>query len=148
MLKLLSIFSFQKSAMKKFRLLILFFLSLFCFSVLHAQQTTTNAPAAKVEMKQYFFVMLTKGNNRNQDSTTAARIQDAHIKNIERLAGLGKILVAGPFGDEGEWRGIFIFDCSTRDEVETYLKTDPAIAAGRLAYDIKSWWTAKNCIFK
>ena len=37
---------------------------------------------------------------------------------------------AGPFGDDGEWLGIFIFDCKTKEEVVSYLKTDPAIDAG------------------
>ena len=132
--------------------LIVFFLS--CWLLLvswtsYGQADQKKAiPEKKVELKQYFFVMLSKGANRNQDSATAARIQDGHMQNIRRLADLGKLLVAGPFGDDGEWRGIFIFDCPTREEVENYLKTDPAIAGGRLAYEIKPWWTAKNCVFK
>ncbi len=100
------------------------------------------------EMKQYFFVMLTRGANRTQDSITAAKLQEGHMANINRLAEMGKILVAGPFGDSGNWRGIFIFDCKTKEEVEELLKTDPSIAAGRLAVEIRPWWTAKNCVFK
>jgi uncharacterized protein len=99
-------------------------------------------------MKQYFFVMLTKGPKRNQDSLTAAKIQEGHLNNIRRLAAVGKIVVAGPFGDDRDWLGIFIFDCKTKEEVVHYLKTDPAVEAGRLAYDIRPWWTAKNCVFK
>lgn len=102
----------------------------------------------KVELKQYYFVMLTKGGNRTQDSTTVAEIQQAHLENIARLAKLGKIVLAGPFGDEGNWRGIFIFNCATQEEVEALLKTDKAISSGRLAYEIHPWWTAKNALFK
>ena len=100
------------------------------------------------EMKQYFFVMLLEGKNRTQDSTTAAKIQEGHIANINRLAGLGKIMVAGPFGDRGNWKGLFIFDAASKEEVEGLLKTDPAVSSGRLDYDIRPWWTAKNCVFK
>ena len=53
-----------------------------------------------------------------------------------------KLKVAGPFGDEGKWIGIFIFDCSTKEEVEKLVNTDPAIKAGRLNYEIHPWWTA------
>ena len=60
----------------------------------------------------------------------------------------GKIIVAGPFGDDSNWRGIFIFNAPTKEEVEELLKTDPAVAAGRLAYEIHPWWTAKNSVFK
>jgi uncharacterized protein YciI len=115
---------------------------------IRAQQDQSKSSNDQVELKQYYFVMLSKGPHRNQDSTAAAKIQEGHLNNIRRLGSLGKILVAGPFGDNGDWLGIFIFDCKTREEVESYLKTDPAIAAGRLNYDIHPWWTAKNCVFK
>jgi len=113
-----------------------------------AQQSKMDSIAQSMGLKQYFFVMLSKGNARNQDSVTSEKIQEGHLANIRRLAGLGKLLVAGPFGDNTNWAGIFIFDCPTKDEVEGLLKTDPAVAAGRLVYDIHPWWTMKNCVFK
>jgi uncharacterized protein len=93
-------------------------------------------------VKQFWFVMLLKGSNRSQDSAAAASLQEAHMANIKRLYNEGKLKVAGPFGDDGDWRGIFIFDCPSREEVEQLLHTDAAIAAGRLAYEIHPWWTA------
>jgi len=91
--------------------------------------------------------MLTRGDNRSQDSITAARIQEGHLANITRLYAEGKLKVAGPFGDDGNWSGIFIFDCPTKEEVEALLKSDPAISAGRLSYDIRPWWTAPTGSF-
>jgi uncharacterized protein YciI len=111
----------------------------------------TVKPAVKgpeAGIRQYWFVMLKKGNNRTQDSATAAKILDGHMANITRLYNAGKLKVAGPFGDDGDWRGIFIFDCETKEEVEKLLATDPAISAGRLAYDIHPWWTAATGNFK
>jgi uncharacterized protein YciI len=70
------------------------------------------------------------------------------MANMTKLAQMGKLIVAGPFGDEGNWRGIFIFDCKTREEVENLVKSDPAIKSGRLSYEIHPWWTAKNAVFK
>ena len=99
------------------------------------------------QIRQYWFVMLTAGSNRNQDSATAAKIQQGHMANINRLYNEGKLKVAGPFGDEGKWIGIFIFDCETKEEVEKLLKTDPAIVAGRLNYEIHPWWTAATGSF-
>lgn len=92
-------------------------------------------------------MMLTTGNNRTQDSATAVKIQEGHMANINRLYNDGKLKVAGPFGDDGDWKGIFIFDCKTKEELETLLNTDPAIAAGRLTYDIHPWWTAATGSF-
>ena len=101
-------------------------------------------------MKEYYFVMLTKGERRSEITDTAKinELQRGHIANIERLAREGKIVVAGPFGDNGDWRGIFIFDAADKEEVEQLLASDPAIAAGRLGFEIHPWWTAKNCLFK
>ena len=99
------------------------------------------------QIRQYWFVMLTKGNNRTQDSLTAAKIQEGHMADINRLYNEGKLKVAGPFGDSGDWLGIFIFDCATKEEVEQLLKTDPAVSAGRLAYNIRPWWTAATGSF-
>ncbi len=97
-------------------------------------------------IRRYWFVLLTKGNKRDQDSVTAAKIQTEHLNNIRRLYGEGKIKVAGPFGEDSSavttgWQGIFIFDAATKEEVEKLLQSDPAITAGRLIYQIKPWYT-------
>lgn len=130
--------------MKKLPVLFLIFFSLTC-NYLFAQK---NNNKAEPEIRQYWFVMLTAGTNRSQDSTTAAKIQEGHMANITKLYYEGKIKVAGPFGDDGNWKGIFIFDSETKEEVEKLLQTDPAIAAGRLNYEIHPWWTAAQGSFK
>jgi uncharacterized protein YciI len=99
-------------------------------------------------MKQYWMVFLKKGPHRDQDSVTAAKLQQSHMANIDRLASLGKILVAGPFGDDGDLRGIFIMDCKNEEEAKELCGTDPAVQAGRLALEIHPWWTAKGGSFK
>jgi uncharacterized protein len=114
------------------------------------KQTVKEFKAGEYTMKQYYFVMLTRGARRGEITDTAIinKIQAGHMENIGRLAKLGKIIVAGPFGDDGNWRGIFIFNCDTKEEVEALVKSDPAVAAGRLDYEIHPWWTAKNDVFK
>ena len=102
----------------------------------------------KPKMKQYFFVMLKAGPNRSQDSTAAAKIQEGHMANIRKMADSGKLVVAGPFGDDGDWRGIFILDTPTMQEAEQLVKTDPAIQSGRLTYEIHPWWTMQGTVIK
>ncbi len=102
----------------------------------------------KFEPINLFFVMLIKGPNRNHDSLTAAKIQQGHMANITKLANSGKLIVAGPFMEDATWRGIFILKCDTREEAEALVKTDPAIVAGRLSYELHPWMTGKNCLFK
>lgn len=108
-------------------------------SALYAKADTTPKYGP---MKQYWLVFLLSGNNRSHDSATAARIQAAHIRNIERLADAGKIIMAGPMGYNRELRGIFIMNCKDSAEAANYIKIDSAIITGRLRFEIHPWWTA------
>jgi uncharacterized protein YciI len=96
------------------------------------------------EMKQYWLVLLFRGPQRSQDSISAAKIQQAHMNNIERLAAEGKIIMAGPMGDNGSLRGIFIMDGKDSTEIANHIKVDSAIVTGRLRFEIHPWWTAKG----
>ena len=99
-------------------------------------------------MKTYQMVFLYKGSNRNQDSLEVEKIQAEHLANIKRLADEEKLIVAGPFLDDKDLRGIFIFDVETEEEVRDLVETDLAIKTGRLRYEIHPWMTAKGTCFK
>lgn len=122
--------------------LMMFFFLLSAAVTVTAQETTKKETKPIEQIRKYWFVMLKTGPNRTQDSVTAAKIQKEHINNIDRLYYEGKIKVAGPFGEPGEWRGIFIFDAESKEEVEKLLQSDLAISSGRLSYEIKPWYTA------
>ncbi len=124
------------------------FISLSCWLSLPVQVLAQENEKPKYEMKTYQMVFLYKGENRNQDSTETMRIQEAHLANIQRLADEGKLIVAGPFLDDKDLRGIFIFDSESEDEVRELVETDPAISIGRLRYEIHPWMTAKGTCFK
>ena len=101
------------------------------------------------EMKRYWLVLLQKGPNRTQDSISAAKIQTAHMANINRLAKEGKLVMAGPIGVDNDLRGIFLMNCKDSAEVENFVRTDSAVATGRLVMNYYPWWTMKGkYIFK
>jgi uncharacterized protein len=133
-----ALFWFQNDTMNKF----VFSLLVFVFTAAMANAQIDPKRKPEEQIRRYWFVMLTKGENRAQDSATAAKLQEGHLTNINRLYNEGKIKVAGPFGGGGDWLGLFIFDCATQHEVDSLLKTDPAIGAGRVNYNIKPWYTA------
>jgi uncharacterized protein YciI len=91
-------------------------------------------------MKQYVIAFLKKGPNRSQDSTQRAEIQKAHLENITRLAKEGKLIIAGPFLDNTDIRGIFIFDVESVEEAEKLTETDPAVKAGVLSMELHPWY--------
>jgi uncharacterized protein YciI len=67
------------------------------------------------------------------------KLQAAHLANIGRLAETGKLVAAGPMGDDGPLRGLFVFRTDTLQEAKTLAATDPAVRAGRLAVEIHPW---------
>lgn len=99
-------------------------------------------------LKPYYLVLLKKGPHRDQDSTTAAQIQKAHMENINSMAASGKLNIAGPFLDDGDLRGVFVFDSNSEEEVRKLVEADPAVKSGRLTYEIHPWMTQKGTCFK
>lgn len=91
-------------------------------------------------MRKYVLAFLKKGPKRDQDSTTVAQLQKAHLENIIRMAENGKLVLAGPFLDDGEVRGIYIFNVPTIEEAQALTASDPAIQAGRLAMELHPWF--------
>ena len=55
-------------------------------------------------------------------------------------AEMKKLVMAGPFGDDGTLRGIFVFKVATLAEAKELAETDPAVKAGRLAIEINPWF--------
>ena len=91
-------------------------------------------------MKKYVMAFLKRGPNRSQDSATAVQLQQAHLSNIVRMAEEGTLLLAGPFLDDGELRGIYIFNVETVEQAKELTATDPAIKAGRLEMELHPWY--------
>ena len=93
-------------------------------------------------MRRYVMAFLKTGPNRSQDEAEAERLQKAHLENIGRLADAGRLAVAGPFMDDGELRGIYIFNVTTVEEARELTQTDPAIKAGRLVMELHPWYSS------
>lgn len=100
----------------------------------------TNAEPAP--MKQYWFVMLSKGPRREEpiEQAQAAELQAGHMAHMAAEHAAGRLLLAGPFGDDGDWRGIQIYDAENQAQVEAICARDPAVIAGRLACTVHPWW--------
>ncbi|MBK8612757.1 MAG: hypothetical protein IPN85_04575 [Flavobacteriales bacterium] len=91
-------------------------------------------------MKKYWFVLYTKGDAAPLDSATSATTLQAHLNHQSEQSDRGLIVMAGPFGDKGDWRGLLLYDCDTKEEVEGYLMADPFVRAGQLKYEIHPWY--------
>ncbi len=95
-----------------------------------------------LKLDTVYFGFLKKGPNRKDGDDKNPEIQELqkeHIANIQRLAKLGKLVAAGPFGDNGELRGIFVFRASSLKEAQDLCATDPMVKINRLAVELHPW---------
>ena len=92
-------------------------------------------------MKTYVFCLLTTGTNTTATPDEKKKLFEGHMANINKLASEGKLVMAGPFmKNEKNYRGIFIFNCSTIEEAEKLVNSDPAVQANLLKADLTVWY--------
>lgn len=95
-------------------------------------------------MQQYFIAFLKRGPIRNQNEEEAALLQREHLAHLGKMYDLGFADISGPFGDDGEIRGITIYNVPTLKIADSLAKSDPMVKAGRLAIEVHPWWAAKG----
>lgn len=100
------------------------------------------------EMKTYYMVFLNKGPKRDHDSTTVMQIQKEHLAHLTKMAEEGKMVIAGPFLDEGNTRGICIYSVGSLEEAKKLAEADPAVKAGRLVVEVRPWMSQKGATLK
>ncbi|HJZ80359.1 MAG TPA: YciI family protein [Pyrinomonadaceae bacterium] len=95
-----------------------------------------------LKMNTVYLGFLKKGPNRREgdgETPEVQELQKAHIANINRLAETKKLVVAGPFGDNGELRGLFVFRVGSMKEAEELGATDPMVKIDRLRLELHPW---------
>ncbi|QEH39192.1 hypothetical protein OJF2_78040 [Aquisphaera giovannonii] len=83
-------------------------------------------------MRNYVLVILKTGPKRVPAGAARDEMFRVHFANMKRLADQGKLVVAGPFADENDWRGMFLFAVETTEEAGTLVATDPVIKSGEM----------------
>lgn len=97
------------------------------------------------EMTTYYVAFLYRGPKWTPEETEEVkRIQEGHMANIRKMAADGKLVLAGPFSDNGKLRGMFVFQVGSMDEAKALADGDPAVQAGRLVAEIHPWFAAKG----
>lgn len=113
----------------------------------HAQSATDKAAAAPATfdadlarrtganengMRSYVFVLLKTGPNKMPAGAERDEMFKGHFANMKRLAGEGKLVMAGPFDGVDGWRGLFIFATPDIEEAKKLVATDPVIVKGEM----------------
>lgn len=99
-----------------------------------------------VIMQQYFMAFLKSGSNRDQSNEVADSLQILHRAHLSRMYEEGFADVSGPFGDDGDLRGITIYNVPTLKMADSLANSDPMVKSGRLTIEIKPWWAGKDMV--
>jgi len=103
------------------------------------------AAQPKYEMTTHYVVFLKKGPKWTPGSSPELqKLQAAHLGHLTRMAESGKMLLAGPFADSGELRGMCVYRVDSEAEARSLAESDPAVQAGRLAVEVHPWMSAKG----
>ena len=90
--------------------------------------------------RQYCARLYKAGPNRDQPPEEAERIQWEHLRYLFQLRAEGKLLLSGPVVDDPELKGIAVYNTADPEEAKRLAEGDPAVKAGRLAYEIYQWF--------
>lgn len=96
--------------------------------------------ADEMGMRQYVMCFLKTGSLKVEDAAKRSELMKGHFGMISRLANEGKLILAGPFTDGGEFRGIYLFDVKTIEEAKKLTETDPSIKEGYFKVDFIKWY--------
>src|SRR5262249_39399589 len=92
-----------------------------------------NAPPMKdvpKDMRTYYLALLVAGPKFSPDSPERAALLGKHLAFIRKMIAEKKLRLAGPFADEGKYRGIAVVAASSPEEAKAWMEQDPAVQAG------------------
>lgn len=119
--------------------------AIFVVSLLAPAMPVAAAGPEEYEMATYQVAFLMKGPAWSAaESPERAKLQEAHMAHIRKMAESGKLILAGPFADDGDLRGLFIFRTDSLEEAKALAEQDPSVRAGRLRIEWHPWYSAKN----
>lgn len=95
-------------------------------------------------MQQYYIAFLKSGPNRSQNEAELQQLQKEHLAHLAKMYDMGFADISGPFGDDGEIRGITIYNVPTLKIADSLANADPMVKAGRLVIEVHPWWAAKG----
>lgn len=107
-------------------------------------QDPPKLPVNVADLKPYTLLIFERGEGREKyTQDQLEEMQKGHIANLVRIYKEKKASAAGPFGDDGNWRGIVILDLP-KDKVPTEFTQDPFVKAGLLKTKLYTWVMHKD----
>lgn len=104
-------------------------------------------PAQPLKMTTYYFAFLRHGPEWSATRTPETeKLQADHMAHINDMARSGKLVIAGPFENGGDYAGVFVFKGSSIDEAKALAEADPTVKTGRLVIEIHPWLVGEGSL--
>ena len=71
-------------------------------------------------------------------------LQQEHLEHLGRMYAEGFADLSGPFEEDGDIRGITVYNVPTLKIADSLANLDPMVKAGRLKIEMHPWWCAKG----
>ena len=92
------------------------------------------------ELETFYMCLLKRGPNWTaEESPENIKLQNLHQQNLSELMGSGQLLLAGPFADGDDTRGMAIFKANSLEEVQSFMSDDALVKAGHLVLEWYTW---------
>jgi uncharacterized protein YciI len=104
------------------------------------QALATSVGADDYGMRNYVLVVLKTGPTKVPAGAERDEMFRGHMANIKRLSDAGKLALAGPFGGEETWRGLFVFAVAEIEDAKGLVATDPVIVKGEMVAEYHKFY--------
>jgi uncharacterized protein YciI len=104
-------------------------------------ELATRLGADERGMRKFVLVILKTGPKRMPDGEQRKAMFAGHFANMQRLSKAGKLVLAGPFGEDADgWRGLFVFAVDDIEQARQLTATDPVIVNGEMVAEYHRWY--------
>jgi uncharacterized protein YciI len=95
----------------------------------------------------YYAAIVRKGPNWTSEQTPEiVRSGQEHRQYLENLLARGVVVLAGPFTDNGDIRGIYVFKVDSELAAKKLCDAAPLVKSRRLLVEIHPWQIAKEIL--
>jgi len=104
-------------------------------------------PKAEANMVECFLAITRRGPNwPDAPSAETQRLMSRHIDFLNETARAGALAAAGPFTEEGELTGLFLFRTASLEKARELSAKDPLIEAAHMQAEIHPLWIAEEVL--
>jgi uncharacterized protein len=117
-------------------------------AILLASAVRADDPPAP-DMEKYYLVLLKRPANAPQlEPKTLEDLQKRHLEHFKSMYLAGKMVVAGPFGEQKDatLRGLCLYRVGSLEEARKLAEGDPMVQARRLEVEVLAWWVEKGAV--